>query len=317
MTINSKITLAIRRFFKKYGKFLFLILLIWILIFMFNQYLLRKPKELIATNTYDPEDPVIEYGGKIPKKEQKSVNETLESYLKFCKNKEYQNAFNMLTDSCKKFLYENNIEKFKQYVDSIFSTYNNYSYNQNYSNIDNKYVYDVTILNNDILSTGTTGGYDKYTEKITIVNENGTKKISNQGYIDNEEVNLEAEDEYIKIKIKSKDMSYSRVGYNFEITNKTDKTVVIADNKANKEITLNINDYYQNANNIQILNAVLLPGETKEYQYIFDKYYDSKKKDKEINFNYIRVLPNYSEELTLEEQKEQAIKIYSFNIGLK
>ena len=112
-------------------------------------------------------------------------------------------------------------------------------------------------------------------------------------------------------------MSYSRVGYNLEITNKTDKTIVIADNKASKEITLNINGYLQNANNVKILNAVLLPGETKEFQIIFDKYYDSKKDDEEINLNYIRVLQDYSEEITLEEQNARAIKIYSFNIGLK
>ena len=73
----------------------------------------------------------------------------------------------------------------------------------------------------------------------------------------------------------------------------------------------------QNANNIGILNIVLLPGETKEFQYMFDKYYDSKKDDQEINFNYIRVLQDYSENLTLEEQNARATKIYSFNIGLK
>lgn len=317
MTINSKVTLAIRKFFKKYGKIVFIVLFIWLVIFIFNMYLRNRPKELIATNTYDPDTPVIDYGGTIPKKEQEPVNETLENYLSFCKNKEYENAFNMLTDDCKNYLYANDIENFKTYVDNIFNTYNSYSYNQNYSNIGNKYVYDVNILNSDILSTGTTGGYDKYKEKITIIDENGTKKIANQGYIDNEDVGIEAEDDYLKIKIKSKDMSYSRVGYNLEITNKTDKTIVIADNKASKEITLNINGYLQNANNVEILNAVLLPGETKEFQIIFDKYYDSKKDDEEINLNYIRVLQDYSEEITLEEQNARAIKIYSFNIGLK
>lgn len=316
MTINSKITLAIRKFLKKYGKIVFIVLFIWLIIFLFNMYLRNRPQELVASNTYNPDEPVIDYGGSIPQQEREPVNEALENYLTFCKNKEYENAFNMLTVDCKNFLYNNNLENFKQYVDNIFTTYNSYSYNQNYSNIDNKYVYDVSILNSDILSTGTTGGYDKYTEKITIIDEDGTKKISNQGYIDNEDIGIEAEDDYLKIKVKSKDMSYSRVGYNLEITNKTDKTIVIADNKASKEITLNINDYFQNANNTEILNAVLLPGETREYQYIFDKFYDSNKEDKELNFNYIRVLQDYNANLTLEEQNARAIRIYSYNIGL-
>ena len=135
MTIKSKITLALRNFFKKFGKIIFIALLVWIIIFIFNMYLRNLPEQLVATNTYDPDDPVIEYGGRVPENELSSVNETLENYLTYCKNKEYENAFNMLTDDCKNFLYNNNIENFKTYVDSVFTTYNNYSYNQNYSNV--------------------------------------------------------------------------------------------------------------------------------------------------------------------------------------
>lgn len=317
MTIKSKITLALRNFFKKFGKIIFIALLVWIIIFIFNMYLRNLPEQLVATNTYDPDDPVIEYGGRVPENELSSVNETLENYLTYCKNKEYENAFNMLTDDCKNFLYNNNIENFKTYVDSVFTTYNNYSYNQNYSNVNNKYIYDVTILNNDILSTGTTGGYDKYEEKITIVNEDdGTKKISNQGYIDNEEIGIDAEDDNIRVRINSKDMSYTRVGYNLTITNKTDKTIVIADNEASKEVTLNVNGYYQNAINIDSINAVLAPGETKDLQFVFDRFYDSQDNDSAFNFNYIRVLQNYTAGMSLSSQEEQAIRIYSFNISL-
>ena len=317
MTIKSKITLALRNFFKKFGKIIFIALLVWIIIFIFNMYLRNLPEQLVATNTYDPDDPVIEYGGRVPENELSSVNETLESYLNYCKNKEYENAFNMLTDDCKNFLYENNIENFKTYVDNVFNIYNNYSYNQNYSNVNNKYIYDVTILNNDILSTGTTGGYDKYEEKITIVNEDdGTKKISNQGYIDNEEIGIDAEDDNIRVRINSKDMSYTRAGYNLTITNKTDRTIVIADNEASKEVTLNVNGYYQNAINIDSINAVLAPGETKDLQFVFDRFYDSQSVDTALNLNYIRVLQNYTPGMSLSSQEEQAIRIYSFNISL-
>lgn len=315
MTINSKVTLAIRNFFKKYGKIIFIVFLVWLLIFLFNMYLRNRPKELIATNTYNPDTPIIEYGGEIPKKERENVNETLDNFLNYCKNKKYENAFNMLTTDCKNYLYQNNIDVFKQYVDNIFTKYNSYSYNQNYSNVENVYIYDVVILNSDILSTGTTGGYEKYKEKISVIEEDGNKKISNQGYIDNEEVGIETEDDYIKVKIKSKDMSYTRVGYNMEITNKTDRTIVIADNLASKEVTLNYNGIYQNANNVFTANAVLLPGETKEITFIFDKFYDSKKEDLEINFNYIRVIKEYDEDLTFDEQKERAERIYSLNIS--
>ena len=64
----------------------------------------------------------------------------------------------MLSDNCKNYLYNNNIEDFKKYVDAVYTEYNNYSYTQNYSNKDDVYIYDVTTLNSDILATGTTGG---------------------------------------------------------------------------------------------------------------------------------------------------------------
>ena len=317
MTFNSKLTLAIRNFFKKYGKILFIVFIVWLIIFLFNTYLKNIQREPIASNTYDPDNPVIEYGGSVPNNEKEPVKNALDTYLEYCKNKQYENAYNMLTDDCKEYMYENNITNFQEYVDNIFSTYNSYSYNQNYSNVDNKYIYDVTILNSNILATGTTGGYDSYKEKITIVNEDGTKKISNQGYIDNEEIGIEAEDDYLRIKIASKDMSYSRVGYNLEITNKTTRTIVVSDKQASKEVTLNVDGEYRTANNLDIENIILEPGGTQTIQLIFDKYYDSSRDDLEINFNYIRVLENYNENMTIDEQNAAAIRIYSYNIGLK
>lgn len=314
MTLNSKFTLAIRKFLKKYGKIIFLVLIVWLLIILVNTYLKNRPKELKASNTYSPDKPVIDYGGEVPKKEKESVNETLDNFLTFCKNKDYQSAYDMLTTDCKEFLYDNKLENFQSYVDSIFSTYNNYSYNQNYSNVNGTYIYDVTILNSDILSTGTTGGYNKYKEKVSVLEENGIKKISNQGYMGNEEVGIEAEDDYMKVKIISKDSSYDKVGYNVEIINKTDRTIIISDNKAGKEVTLNVGGDIQTATNLMIMTGVIKPGETVGVQYIFDRFYDDTSKDTQLSFNYVRIMQNYDSNMTLDNQEQQAEKLYSFNI---
>lgn len=316
MTFNSKFTMAVRKFFKKYGKVVFIVFIVWLIVFLFNMYLRNRPPKLEADKTYNPDKPIIDYGGSVPKSQKEEVNKTLDTYLNYCKNKDYENAFNMITSDCKSYLYRNDINEFKKYVDSVFDKFNNYSYVQNYSNQEKVYTYEVTILNNDILSTGTTGGYEKYQEKITIIEEDGTKKIANQGYITHEDVSKEAEDDFMKVKVKCKDMSYSRVSYKLEVRNKTDKIIVIADNNAGKEVTLNIEGQYQLANNIAMQESVIKPGETKELEYIFDKFYDSKRDETQINFNYVRIIPDYNYQFTLEEQKEKAYKIYSFNINL-
>ena len=63
------------------------------------------------------------------------------------------------------------------------------------------------------MSTGTTGGYETYQEKIAVINDNGEMKISNQGYIGKSTFsNVVGEDEYLKVKVLSKNMSYTTVG---------------------------------------------------------------------------------------------------------
>lgn len=316
MTINSKITLKVKNFLKKYGKIVFIVLFIWLIVFLINQYLRTRPQELIATNTYNPDEPIIDYGGNIPTRDKEEVNTVLENFLTYCKAKDYQNAYNMLSQDCKDYLYDNNIENFKTYVDSVYTTFNSYSYNQNYSNIDDVYVYDVTILNNDILATGTTGGYETFKDKISIVTENGEKKIANQSYIKKIDISKETEDDYMKVKVISKDCRYDKVSYNLEITNKSENTIVIADGKANQEIVLNVEGEYLSVDNIMTLSGVIIPGQTSEVVLVFNRFFDSKRVDSQISFNYIRVLPQYSTEMSLEEQRNSALKIYSLNLEI-
>ena len=87
MTFNSKLTLAIRNFFKKYGKILFIVFIVWLIIFLFNTYLKNIQREPIASNTYDPDNPVIEYGGSVPNNEKEPVKNAVTKAFKQTKKK--------------------------------------------------------------------------------------------------------------------------------------------------------------------------------------------------------------------------------------
>ena len=313
MNLNGKITIAIRNFFKKYGRIILIVLVIWLIIFLINQYLKRLPKKNSMINTYNPDSPIIDDGGSVPTRYRENINQTVEEYFNYCNSKNYEQAYNILTDQCKEYLYDNELSLFQEYVDSIFTQ--NKIYNlQNYSNIDGTYVYDLIILD-DIESTGTTEGYEPYKEKIALRKEGNEFKISNQGYIESKTYNKFAEDENLKVTIKSKDVSYRREGYNVTITNKTDKYLVLVDNTLNNEITLNLGDQKRGTVNYSNASLVLNPGETRNEVFIFDKFYDDQKDPTEICIEDVRILDEYEE--TNEDTAGIASRMYSYTIKLR
>ena len=154
MKPGTKILLAIRNFWKKNWKIVVIVAVIWIAIIIFNNYLKNKPKETVALNTYNPDQPVIDTSENIPDDKKEEVNTLIDEFFNYCNNKEYQNAYNMLTTDCKKYMYRDSLEDFIEYVDSIYTSKKIYNL-QNYSNVGDVYIYNITILD-DIMSSGTT-----------------------------------------------------------------------------------------------------------------------------------------------------------------
>ncbi len=314
MKPGTRFLLALRNFWKKHWKAIIIVIVVWITLIIINAYLRNRPEETTTTNTYFPDLPVIDYGGTVPKSKQDEVNNTIDSFFNYCNKKEYQNAYNLLTEDCKQYIYRNSIEEFMQYVDSIYTSTKIYNL-QNYSNVDDVYIYDINILD-DIMSTGTTGGYQEYKEKIALIEINGEMKISNQGYIGKVTFNnITGEDGNIKIRVLNKNMSYAREEYEVEITNKTDGYVLIGNGNIANEVTLNLGDQSRPALGIINNNMLLAPGETTTYYLLFDKYYDDGKTPTEINFNLIRLYGN-NQETAIEGLSTNANTTYSMNIHL-
>lgn len=314
MKPGTRFLLALRNFWKKHWKAIIIVIVVWITLIIINAYLRNRPEETTTTNTYFPNLPVIDYGGTVPKSKQDEVNNTIDSFFNYCNKKEYQNAYNLLTEDCKQYIYRNSIEEFMQYVDSIYTSTKIYNL-QNYSNVDDVYIYDINILD-DIMSTGTTGGYQEYKEKIALIEINGEMKISNQGYIGKVTFNnITGEDGNIKIRVLNKNMSYAREEYEVEITNKTDGYVLIGNGNIANEVTLNLGDQSRPALGIINNNMLLAPGETTTYYLLFDKYYDDGKTPTEINFNLIRLYGN-NQETAIEGLSTNANTTYSMNIHL-
>lgn len=317
MKPSAKVLLAIRNFIKKYWIYIVSIIAVWVALIIINTYLKNRPKEMIATNAYTPDTPVIDNGGSVPKKDKQEINNLIDTYFNYCNNKEYKNAYDMLTTDCQSYMYNGSVSDFKQYVDTVFTNKKIYNL-QNYSNVDDIYIYNIRILD-DIMSTGTTGGYETYQEKIAIVEENGSKKIANQGYIRNKIYdNIVGEDDYLKIKVQSKNMSYTREEYQIEVTNKTNGPILLGNGMNNNEITLNLTDQSRAALDLINNNIIIEARSTKTYYLLFDKFYDDGKDPSELRLNLIRVFDaNVDNETAIQGGTSAASKVYSLNIPLR
>ena len=311
VNLNSKITLTITNFFKKHGLKILVVFIIWLIIFIINQNLKSQPKYANNTNTYNPDQAVMVENGNVPNRYRADIRNVIENYFYCCKTGDYQGAYSLISNDCKEFLYDNNISNFIDFVSSKINSKKTY-YIQNYSNVNEAYIYDLYIID-DIETTGGTGGYNEYKDKITLKKENGNFKLSNQSYIGKEELNISNEDENMKVKIDYRNLSYQREYYNANITNKTDKYILISDGTYVDSVTINLGDQKRNATNTQSATFVVPPNSSKDFIFAFDKFADDGKKTAEINFNNVRLYTAYNTEL----KPEDAEKLYSFNIHLK
>lgn len=307
MNLRAKIIIAIRDFFRIYGKMIAIIIGIWFAMFMANQYLKSRPKEIKLQEGHNLNRPIMDDTKEVPEKEQTKIKEIADKYYSLCSEKKYEEAYNMLSDECKAYVYEGNIENFKQYIDEIYDTENKIYTMQNYSNVDETYVYVVTILD-DIESTGTTGGFDTYQERVAFIKRNNTYQISTQNYIQNEKIEKEQEDSFIKVEVISKDELYDQEKYNTRITNKTSANIVIAEYSGEDQVELVVGNQYRAATNIIGDSFTLEPGETKDIAFVFNKYFDDGKTPSELRLNTVKIYNDETGELN---------KNYSFNIKLK
>lgn len=305
--------LKIRRFFKKYKKIIIFLVILWAIIFVVNYILKNMPEEEIPKTTYEPNVSVMSED-EVPEKWHETIESTIETFVQRCNNKEYESAYNMLSDDCKSEVYPT-LSSFQNYVDSKFSTKRAYSI-QNFSNVGNQYIYDVNLME-DLMATGLTGREFYYEEeKFVFTEDDDTLKLAIDGFVRKTQLNVFAEDENLKINIDSKNVFYDHETYKVTLNNRSSHPIVIADGSSDDEIVLYTGEDNRNERNVATYGIVLQPNETKSYTFTFTKYCDDGNAPEYMNFNDIRVLQSYSgDESTKQDELNNAIRRYSLRIN--
>lgn len=314
--------LKIRHFFRKYKKLIFVVVAIWGLIFLVNYLLRNKTIKLEPSTTYEPHVSVMDSSSSTPSSLQKPIETMLEEYIETCNDGNYQKAFDMLSEECKKFEFNNDVEKFMKHVLVKMPTPKEYTI-QNYSNVTvplgKLYIYEVKYTD-DVLATGLTNAQYSYTsEKIAFyLDKDNNVKMSVGNYIYHSDIQSIAENEYLKIDVIDKKVNYSTETYEIKFTNRSEYTIVIADGYGENEVTLELPQETRKRDDTS--SIVLGKGESQTLNISFPKFVDDGDTSQNISFGSIRVMENYSgtevEEEIIKNEITNALAKFSMNISV-
>lgn len=314
--------LKIRRWFRKYSKLVLVLFLGWFTIFIINYYMNHQTIKPEPETTYEMHTSVMDTRSAVPTSIQDTIEEMIDEYVRYCNEGNFQKAFNMLSEDCQKYEYDNNVVNFMQHVYTKMPTKRHHAI-QNYSNTQydgNKlYIYEIKYTD-DLLATGLTNATYAFTsEKMVFYNENDEVKMNVGDYVYHSDIKKISENEYLKIDVIDKIANYSSETYQVKFTNRSNYTVVIADGVETDEINLVLpNETRQRGSTFDI---VLNPQESQTYTFEFPKFMDDGDISQSLLFSSIRVMEQYSgtDEIAkevIQSEIDNAISKFSMTVGL-
>lgn len=304
------------QFWKRNKKRILIGIIIFLIILIINNILKNMPKKLPSPSiSYKPHVTVLT-DKEVPKKYQKPIENLVDTYFNYCNNGEYENAYNLITDDCKKACYPT-LEQFTGYVNHVFEGKKKIYSLQSYSIVNNIYVYQIKILD-DFLATGTSEGYYYYEEKLILKEENGEMKLSIGEFISQDQPHIAVEDEYMKVEIFDRTVDYETETYRIKVTNKSDSNyIVIADGDQNNEVQLNLGSRKDNPSKV-VDSFIVKPNSFRFETITFNKFYDDGNTSQGIYFGAVRILNNYDYSVgTTQEVLDSALKLYAMEIPLQ
>lgn len=319
----TEFRIKIRHFFRKHKKIIIIVLSIWGLIILLNYWLRNREIVYEPTTTYEPHISVMDDSSETPKSLQQPIENMIEKYVMYCNEQNYEDAFNLLSDECREYEFNNNPAEFLNHVLTKIPSPREYSI-QNYSNFDidagKLYIYEIKYTE-DMLATGLTNSEYLYTsEKMAFLKDSdGNIKMSVGNYIYYTPIQSIAENEYLKIDVIDKYVNYSIEEYEVKFTNRSQYTIVISDGNGENEVELQLINETRNRENQEEL--VLQPGQSITQNLIFSKYVDDGDTSLNLIFGSIRVMEKYSgangiEEAVIQSEIDNAISKFSMNVSV-
>lgn len=311
-----------RHFFRKNKRILIIALLVWSAIFFINIILKNQPKDFTPEVSFEKHTSVINPTKDTPKNLQKPIEELINEYVEYCNSGNFQKAYDMLSEDCKKYAFNNDIKEFMQHVYTKIPTPKVHAI-QSYSSVKygnrNMYIYQIKYTE-DLLATGLTDSDYYYTQENMVFYQNKDQLEMNVGnYLYHEDIKSISENEYLKIDIIDRVVNYSIETYEVKFTNRSNYTIVVSDGEETEEVLISLLHETRGPSNPTDL--VLKPKETAIVKYTFPKFVDDNDITQNLIFSSIRVMENYSgtEDVpkeTIQSEIDNAIAKFSMEINV-
>lgn len=164
-------------------------------------------------------------GEKISNYKLEKDTDVIKKFITYCNDKELENAYELLTDECKEEMFST-IDDFKDiYYMPIFNGESKVYTLENWVNS----IYKVEI-NDDALATGKYEKENAVIDYITVEeNDDGEYRLNINKYIGKDDLNKETEHNGIKIKVVEASMYTDYTIYTFEVTNDSNRTILLDD----------------------------------------------------------------------------------------
>ena len=238
---------------------------------------LQKPTESTIT------------GQNVPESVTKENTDIIKPFVDYCNNNQAQKAYELLSNDCKE-EFNNNINVFiNDYYNRIFKTKKTYNLELLYTEA-GSYTYKTTYYEDNLLATGGTGVNNNFEDYITIINQDGERKLNINNFIKNQEINKTQVTNNIEITIKSKKVYRSYEQYKITIKNNNSTTILLSDGKNSEDICLldkNDTKYVAFLHEIPEYNLLLRAGRTTELNISFNKIYAPTRVIEKIQFGNI------------------------------
>ena len=215
----------------------------------------------------------------------------IEQFVELCNDKKINEAYDILSETCKQEVYPT-LESFEvNYYNKIFNGNKKKISAENW----NSNIYIVTYAD-DALSTGIYSEENNIQDYISVINENNEPKLNINNYIGRQEINKATSNNVITINVLRSDTYMDYEVYTYKITNNTNNTILLDDLNNNGNMYIqdkNGNQYNSYLHELSEEQLTITPGETKEISIKYYSKYGSTKEIDKIVFS--NIITNYNQ----------------------
>lgn len=229
----------------------------------------------------------------------KNVSNVVDEFIEFCNNGQIENAYEMLSEECKKNIYPSLEDFTKKYYNKIFSEKRAYNCQAWISQgITHTYRIDFT---EDMLATGSPA-QTSIVDYYTVVKNNDEYKLNINKYIGNQFINKAGNQDEIIIYIQKKNVYMDYEIYTLEIVNNTTSTIKLDNMESTDNIYLEDNNgqkYFWYNHEILESDIVIEKRRTQKIDVKFNKEYNTNIQIEKMVFEKI-MIDNKTIEISIE-----------------